>query len=189
MNSRAGTQPDEHKHCDEANRHDPQEARKRREPSYDGRIGLRLREVRCDAPDSGARTGSEHDSLGAALTHHGAGEHTVHSIGQGRLRRKFIDIDFVDRLGFPGQHGLVHAQTTRLDQPDVGGNSISRFENDDVARHKRSAVPPRDPAFGNGSDCADAAVGRSRPNVTASAASDAITLRRLIGFMASNPTP
>ena len=68
------------------------------------------------------------------------------------------------------------------------------------------------PSFheGSGSDCADAAVGRSRPNATASAASDAIKPRRLIlvagtevlacevagtrhfpdmGFMVSTPTP
>ena len=42
---------------------------------------------------------------------------------------------FFDRLGLPGEWRLVHAQERNLDQPSIGGDKISRIENEQIAAH------------------------------------------------------
>ena len=44
--------------------------------------------------------------------------------------------DLLDRLGLPGEGGLLDAEAGRLDEPGIGGYDVAGFEQHDVARHQ-----------------------------------------------------
>ena len=98
----------------------------------------------------------QHHQDGDAHDHHpkrcsGAGAHDTHAraaadhrsplenrvgrvLDRHRIRRRNRS-DFFDRIGFPGQHRLVHEEIVRLQHHGIGRDEIARSQQDDVARN------------------------------------------------------
>ena len=90
----------------------------------------------CHQAKGGARTG-EHDDTAADAADDG----TAHEADVGEIKRRFRGSDmsrgdFLERHRLAGECRLVEEEILRRDQPEIGGNHVTRRQQDNIAGYK-----------------------------------------------------
>jgi hypothetical protein len=98
-----------------------------------GRAAHNLAGEVADRAEPGALAGGDDHDPAAAAGHEGAGEDEVGRLGRVRRRLGERPLLTQDRLGFPGEGGVVDLQAMRHQHPGVGRDPVALGQQDDVA--------------------------------------------------------
>ena len=95
--------------------------------------------------DLGGHAGADDQHLGPTARHYGVHVEHVQALGQRRIGRVQGLRALADRLGLPGQGGLVDLQVGCRQQAPVRGHAIACLEQDEITGHQLGCFDLADP--------------------------------------------
>ena len=121
----------------DAQGHDGEPSTEVREAPLQRGAGLaRLLQERGDLAELGRHAGSHHYPAPVAVGHRRPFVGHVPAVAEGQRVAGDRLNNFVDGDRLPGERRLVHPQTRRLEEPEVGGHNAAGLEQDDIPRHQ-----------------------------------------------------